>query len=120
MRNRNRGFTLLEIMVALVVLAIAMAAVIKTLGAQARNSEYLQQRTLASWVAQNRYAELRLASQASTLGVQQGTTQFAGQQWQWTTRISATDDQGVHRLDISVSQGAQGYATLVGYLESNP
>lgn len=120
MRASNRGFTLLEILVALVVLAIAMAAVLKTLAAQASNSDYLQQRTLAGWVAQNRYAELRLLPQWPDAGEQRGSTQFAGQQWEWRSRISNTDDADVRRVDIAVAQGKQDYATLIGYLGRTP
>lgn len=116
MRARNRGFTLLEILVAMTVLAIAMAAVIKTLGAQARNSEYLELRTLASWVAQNKAAEFQLSKQWPGTGEQNGSAQFAGRDWQWDTRVTNTEDPNIRRLDVRVSQDKKTVASVIAYL----
>ncbi|MFO7808537.1 type II secretion system minor pseudopilin GspI, partial [Guyparkeria sp.] len=56
-RRTSRGFTLLEVLVALVVLAVALGALIKAGSEHARNTAYLQERALAGWVAGNLVAD---------------------------------------------------------------
>ncbi len=65
---RHRGFTLLEVLVALAVLAIAMAALIKTGGENTRSAAYLRDKTLAQWVAMNVIAEQRLKAGLAVYG----------------------------------------------------
>lgn len=57
MRSRNSGFTLLEVLVAMTILAVALAALIKGGSDHSRNTLYLQERTLAHWAGQNVLAE---------------------------------------------------------------
>lgn len=57
MHSRNNGFTLLEVLVAMTILAVALAALIKGGSDHSRNTLYLQERTLAHWAGQNVLAE---------------------------------------------------------------
>lgn len=57
MRHRSNGFTLLEVLVAMTILAVALAALIKGGSDHSRNTLYLQERTLAHWAGQNVLAE---------------------------------------------------------------
>ncbi|MFO7705345.1 MAG: type II secretion system minor pseudopilin GspI [Halopseudomonas sp.] len=57
MRSRNKGFTLLEVLVAMTILAVALAALVKGGSDHSRNTLYLQERTLAHWAGQNLLAE---------------------------------------------------------------
>lgn len=59
-RRSNRGFTLVEVLVALVVVAIGLAALMVAVAGVARTSGYLRDKTLAQWIALNRLAEVRL------------------------------------------------------------
>ena len=55
-----RGFTLLEVLVALAVIAIALASIIKAVGTGAANASYLRDKTFAHWVAANRLAQMQI------------------------------------------------------------
>ena len=60
---RQHGFTLLEVMVALAVIAFALAAAVSAVSGNTRNAAGLQQRTYAHWVAMNKMAELQISQQ---------------------------------------------------------
>ena len=62
-RNGSRGFTLVEVVVALAIVAIGMLAVFKTIGDTVNNVATLRDRSFAAWIADNRITELRLSGQ---------------------------------------------------------
>jgi len=97
-----RGFTLLEVLVALAVVAIALTAAVTAAGQDARNVALLRDRTLAHWVAMDRIAEAQLSDDWPGVGKSDGDTVMAGQEWHWTLAVSATDDNDVRRLDVEV------------------
>ncbi len=100
--QQNRGFTLLEVLVALAVLAIVMGAIIKAVAESVDNLAYLRDKTVASWVALNKINEVRLQKNWSGSGTTQGSTEMADREWHWELRISKTADQDLRRLDIAV------------------
>jgi len=99
----QRGFTLLEVMVALAVLAITMGALIKVTDSYAFNAGYLQEKTLAQWVAENKAVEYQLMQEFPAVGSKSGETEMAKVDWQWRVKVSNTDDKRLRRLDISVA-----------------
>ncbi len=99
---RPRGFTLLEVLVALAVLAVGLAALVQAGGAGARNAAYLKEKTLAHWVAMNKAAEYQLAGQWPGVGRRSGTVVMAGREWRWQVEVKATPDGDVRRLEVSV------------------
>lgn len=116
---RMRGFTLVEVLVAVAVLAIAMAAVISAMARQADNAGYLKQKTIALWVAHNRLAELQLENTAPEKGRSDGKVEMSGVEWKWQVEIKPTEDDRLHRVDITVSGPAQksgSLAQLTGFL----
>lgn len=108
--RRIRGFTLIEVLIALAFLAIGMSAVIATVGASIRNAAELQTKTYAHWVAMNELTTLRLANNWPDTGSQKGSAELAGQKWDWQAKISTTADPDLRRVDVTVS-GAQASDT---------
>jgi general secretion pathway protein I len=97
-----RGFTLIEVLVALAIVAVGMAAVLGTLSSSADTISYLRDKTLAQWVALNQIATLRLSGQQTPVGDSSGEVDFAGRSWHWRREVVATEVPGVVRIDVSV------------------
>lgn len=119
-RQLYSGFTLLEVMVALAIIALGMAAVIKTVASTTVNSAYLRDKTFAYWVAQNQMAELELTAAKPKIGFTDGNEKLAGVTWYWTRKIDGTEDPDTKRVEISVrmdkDKDAQSYAALTSLL----
>jgi len=100
--SRTRGFTLIEVLVALAIVAIGMAAVLGALTSSANTLAYLRDKTFAQWVALNQIATLRLSGQMTPTGNSDGDTDFAGRSWHWRREVTATQVPGVVRIDVKV------------------
>ena len=100
--QRACGFTLLEVLTAMAILAIALGAAIKAVSDGARNAIEMEERTLAHWLALNKIAEQRLRANGPSIGSQQGSSQFAGQNWHWTAVVSPTPDAATRRLQVEI------------------
>ena len=103
-RARRRGFTLLECLVALAVLAIALTAALAAVSNTIRNTERLREHTLAAWVAHNHLAELRTKGAFPELGIVEGQTEQSGVQWLWQQHTKATPNSMFRRVDVTVSR----------------
>jgi general secretion pathway protein I len=123
-RMANKGFTLLEVLVALAVVAITLAALIKGGADSAANASYLRDRSLAHWVGMNVVAEYQLEATWPRPGRFQGDEEMAGQRWYWRAEVSETFDQDVRRLDVRVYADdrteAQALSSLAAYLPRTP
>lgn len=83
-KRANRGFTLLEVLVALAILALALAAGIRAAGSNVDNAAYLRDRSMAHWVAMNKVAEMQTFNKFPAPGsTERGTTLLAGVEWYW-------------------------------------
>ncbi len=98
----QRGFTLLEVLVALAVLAVALGALVKAAALGTHNIAELRDRTVAGWVAANKINEILLTTDWPELGDVRGATTMAGREWRWRVRVSNTPDSALRRLDVSV------------------
>ena len=97
-----RGFTLLEVMIALTIFA-AMAMVISDTASQSASSLiHLQDKTLAAMVAENRMAELRLNG-LPPQGERNDQLSMAGRDWLITSKVEKTEFPDTHRVTIEVS-----------------
>ena len=100
--RRSQGFTLIEVLVALAIVAIGMAAVLGALSSSANTSAYMRDKTFAQWVALNHITMLRLSGQMTQTGTSDGDTDFAGRKWHWRREVTATQVPGVVRIDVKV------------------
>ena len=117
-RTQQRGFTLIEVLVALAVLAISLAAVINGISANVSNAAHLRDRTLAHWVAMNKVAEVQAGVTFPDTGVTKGAALLAGRAFDWSMTVPGTSDTNVRRLDVEVrlrQDGGQSLARLVAY-----
>jgi len=118
-RRHEIGFTLLEVLIALAILAIALAAAVKGIGGYANNATYLRNRTLAHWVAMNQVAEYKLRKEWPEVGKKTGTTLQGEFEWHWLAVISTTPDEDLRRLDVEVrfhKNDADPIAILTAFL----
>ena len=118
--KRLRGFTLIEVIAAVAVLAIALSAILAGMTHYATSAARLKQKTVALWVAHNRLTELELQSAAPPIGKSDGDTTMAGLKWKWFVDVQATPDDRLHRIDIRVqaSEREGDLATLSAFFRS--
>lgn len=120
MQRRARGFTLLEILVALAVIALAMGSIIKATSDFTANQSHLHSRTMATWVARNVLVEYQATGQWPRVGDKRGTMDMGNQEWRWLARISQTDEAQLRRIDVDVAPLEadinEPVATLSGFL----
>jgi len=100
MKTQPRGFTLLEVLIALAIVALAVGALLGTVTSSASNVIYLKDKTLAEWVALNRLTEIRIAQQMPDKGRRTGKVDMAGVRWQWETEVIELPVKGMFRIDV--------------------
>lgn len=116
---RSRGFTLIEVLVALAVVAVALAAGMRALAQSADGAATLKLRTLALWVAQNRLAQAQLQNPWPPPGTTAGGEVQANVALAWRETVSATPNPAFRRIEIVVTQPDvpdYALARLAGYL----
>lgn len=111
------GFTLVEVLIALLIVTLGIAAAIQASGQSANNQIRLKEKTLAHWVAQNQLTELRLNEAFPSLGKDNGSMDMGGERWRWEMETKATDAPNVRRVEISVKRedGDEPITDLIGF-----
>ena len=127
-RTARLGFTLLEIVVAVAVFAIVAVVIYGRTGDVLNQTAKLEQRTLATWVAENTLASLSLSRKQPGTLVPAGRTnqqlRMAGREWRIDVTIAATSQPSLERVDIEVRDAQAGadapaIARLAGFLGAN-
>lgn len=123
MNRRLAGFTLIEVLVALAILAITMTAVSRTADSSIHHADALRMRTLADWVAQDRLAWHQARGDWLPPGIQNGVTRQAGQSFPWQEEISNTPNPTMRRIVVHVyapDDPQHSLRELSGYLVQFP
>lgn len=100
---RARGFTLLEAMVALVIVALGMMAVNGQLNRYVVAASFVEEKTLASWIGTNEITALSVGSTWPAVGTHDEDVEFAQRKWRCHIVVTETDVMNLHRVDVSVS-----------------
>jgi len=110
----QRGFTLIEVMVALAVIAIALAACISSSATAINNLAGMKERTIAHFVAMNELAQVEIQGNKIPQKLD-GTTEMAGHEWYWKMEIKNTSDESgtLKYLDISVRANERDENSIV-------
>jgi general secretion pathway protein I len=114
---KQKGFTLLEVIVALVILTLTMAGLVTSVGDGANNQNAIEERTFAQWVVLNQIAKMQLEKSSARLGNSSGVEEMAGREWEWRQTIEKTGDPLVHRIIVTAGRdGDAEDARAIGYL----
>jgi general secretion pathway protein I len=99
-RVHGRGFTLLEVLIALAIVAMSAGALLGTVTSSASNISYLKDKTLAEWVALNRLSEIRVGQQFPVTGKRTGFSEMGGMKWQWEQEVTELPFKGLWQIDV--------------------
>lgn len=100
---KRRGFTLIEVVVALAVVALGLIAAFNASIGLARGTSHMRERTLANWIALNEISRVRLAGALPDVGAFDGDVEFADTSWRWRARVSETGVENLRRMDVEVA-----------------
>lgn len=105
----ERGFTLLEVLVALAVFALSAAAILRQTHLGSEQLLLLSEKSQALWIAEDRLAVVHGAPAWPPLGRVQDTVELAGQEWQVITEVQATALPQLRRVEVSVGRAGGNY-----------
>ena len=112
----NKAFTLIEVMVALVILAIALLACLLTVRRVEEGDIHVRQVLSAHWVAENVLAQMQLSLLPKpTDQAENGSAKMLNQTWQWQAHMVHKNKSNM-RVEIQVSRAHKTLTSLVGYV----
>lgn len=119
----RKGFTLIEVLIALSILAIALMAAMRAAGQGTTNIAEMRSRVLAGWVAENLLATQRARGEWLPLGEQNGVATQAGIDFVWREKVIATPNAAFRRVDVQVFSAADdshSLARFTGFITQPP
>lgn len=111
-KAHKNGFTLLEILMALIFIALPLAAIIQSIGGYVYDASYLKEKTFAHWVAMNQLTELQVTRQWPDTGDKSGEALMVGESWRWAYTVVSTPEPNMRRVDIEVYAPADKTSVL--------
>jgi general secretion pathway protein I len=123
-QRKARGFTLVEVLVALMIVALGLTALMVAVSGTARTSGFLRDKTIAQWIALNRLAEVRLNVAKFGQNTDVGEVEFANRKWHYDTRYFDTSIGSMKRIVVRVYAGdaktkGNPVAQAIGFLGSS-
>lgn len=109
----NRGFTLIEVMLAMAIFSIAGVALLGTASASLNNLGYLEEKILANWVASNQLVEAKLTESWPPRNNKKGEQELAGQTWFWQQKVIKTTDNDLRALSVEVRKNEKDENAIV-------
>ncbi len=107
----QRGFTLLEILVAIAILAVAGVAIMRSTAEHLNALGILKEMTYSSWVAENRLAEVQLEAKWPPSN-KKGKMELAGRDWFWRQEVEKTEDKSMRKITVFVLDKEGGKEAL--------
>lgn len=104
-RSRAAGFTLLEAMVALIIVALGMMAVATQINTYVVGAYSVEEKTLASWIATNKITELSVGKTWPGVDDYDEELDYANRHWKLHVEVKETEVKNLHRVDVSVALG---------------
>lgn len=108
----QKGFTLIEVMVALAIIAIALASLIKASGSHTRSASYLKSKTLAHYVALNEIAKIQVKRKWPSIGTKKKSSEMAGIEWFWISEVGKTRSDDIRSIKFNIYQDEQRTRSL--------
>lgn len=115
---KSKGFTLIEILLALVILAISLTALLKATADNLHNTSRIKEKSIKHWVAMQAISAIQLRTVPVTINQPTTqTTKMLGQTWYWQARVTPTFIKSMQQINITVSASRTGPFTdsLVGF-----
>lgn len=117
------GFTLIEVMVALIIAGLLLPALLMAFANQADGIAYIRDKSVAQWVASNQLVQIRIEvakTQRVFRGEREGVSTMAGRDWHWWVISGATEVEDFYRIEVRValedSDRDQPLHTLIGFV----
>ena len=118
LKKYNKGFTLLEVMVALAIVALSLIAVTSSIAQMIDSSSMMRDRTYATWIAQNIITEYRLSAATPDIGDTDGEILFVNRNWNWRAVVENTGINNLYRINVQVSlaDNEDNIRTVTGFI----
>lgn len=120
--SKLRGFTLVEVLVAMTIIAVGVSALVASAGASAWRSDYMRDREFGRWIASNALIELQVLPAWPDVGTKNTEVEMGNTTWYLKTQTQAVADPDLRRLDIQVrrDRDADNYIYVVTGFVGNP
>lgn len=102
-RAPSRGFTLLEVAVAVAIVSIGLIAAFNAIVHMAHSTAMLRDRAFADWIGMNMISSIRISGDFPDVGSFDGSTEFAGREWRWEAQVAETGVTDLRRIDLHVA-----------------
>lgn len=121
--RQAKGFTLLEVLVALAIFAITAAAMMNSIASSLNAQSHMERKVLAHWMAQNIMAETRFLPQWPSVGLSNGDVEMTGHIWYWQRKVEETADPKLRRIEIEIraeQDDEDPLVRLAGFVSERP